>query len=186
MEQPLREHVEPVELKAAPSQEISVPVRDVHSLEELEELLHAHSDKLVVVDCSAKLCGPCRMMDPVYESKAKHFKDALFCKIDTEENESTKAIMSSLGVRALPAFFAFRDEKMVGKCRGAQEKILNKMIVDNVHQGETGYVLPCFRNRKVSVNGGGPRSMSAGLPSNQPSARWSESMVVANSPHPSG
>ena len=72
-----------------------------------------------------------------------------------------QGIASRLGVSSLPAFFAFRDMKLVGRCRGAQVDVLWKMLVDNTVQGEAGYVLPCFRKRKAQVRGGGPRSASS-------------------------
>lgn len=152
-----------------PEMSTSGRVQELHSLEELEALVLANSDKLVVLDCSTKLCGPCKMMDPYYTSFAQHYQEAIFVKIDPEENERTKAIMAYMKVRALPAFFAWRDKKLVGQCRGAQDKQLKKMIVDNVHQGETGYVLPCFRPKTATIRGGGPRSMTA--TSQQPNTR---------------
>lgn len=61
---------------------------------------------------------------------------------------------------SLPAFFAFRDMQLVGRCRGAQVDVLWKMLVDNTRAGEAGFVLPCFRKRKAAVRGGGPRGGS--------------------------
>lgn len=134
-------------------------VHQLTSLEQLETLL-VQSSALIVLDCHTPACGPCKLMHPVFAANAQRFHNAIFLSVNTEQDEETRGIASRLGVSSLPAFFAFRDMKLVGRCRGAQVDVLAKMLVDNTVQGEAGYVLPCFRKRKANVRGGGPRSAS--------------------------
>jgi len=135
-------------------------VHQLTSLEQLETLL-VQSPALIVLDCHTPACGPCKLMHPIFASNAQHFHNAIFLSVNTEQDDETRGIASRLGVSSLPAFFAFRDMKLVGRCRGAQVDVLWKMLVDNTVQGEAGYVLPCFRKRKAQVRGGGPRSASS-------------------------
>lgn len=159
------------ETVAAASPAVPGRVTDVHSMEAVEDLVTQNPTKLVVLDCHTRLCGPCKLMEPVYQGFANHFEDAIFVRVDTAENCSTRALSGHLKVDSLPAFFAWRNGKLVGSCKGAQDQVLKKMLVDNTAQGEAGYVLPCFRPKKAAVRGGGPRSLNF-LPQEPAAPQW--------------
>jgi len=81
--------------------------------------------KLVVVDFSAVWCGPCKKIAPFFEKLSTTYKDALFLKVDIDENSAIEDVASLPGV---PAFRFFKDNKLVGGFEGAHEGLLEENI----------------------------------------------------------
>ena len=74
----------------------------------LEELI-ANSDKTVFCDFWASWCGPCRMLAPVFEEISdKYENDAVFVKIDIDEEDSESAAMK-YGITSIPNVIAFKN-----------------------------------------------------------------------------
>jgi thioredoxin 1 len=82
-------------------------------------------DRLVVVDCFATWCPPCRMMAPIFEKLSEEFTDAVFIKVDSDAN---KAVAQMLNVTSLPSFFLFKGGKEVGRQVGANPAGLKQLI----------------------------------------------------------
>ena len=55
------------------------------TLEDFESTLT--DNDTVFVDFWAAWCGPCRAFGPVYEEASEKFPDALFAKVDTEDQQ---------------------------------------------------------------------------------------------------
>jgi thioredoxin 1 len=64
-------------------------MREIETQDEFEDMLAEASDKLVVVDFHAAWCGPCKMIGPKFEKMEPDFPDAVFVKVDVDENEET-------------------------------------------------------------------------------------------------
>jgi len=72
---------------------------------------------LIVVDCWAPWCGPCRMIAPTIEALAKdHQGKVVFGKLNTDEN---MAIATKFGIMSIPTLLFFKDGKLVDKMIGA-------------------------------------------------------------------
>ena len=77
------------------------------NVEDLEELI-ASTDKTVFCDFWASLCGPCRMLAPVFEEISdKYENDAVFVKIDIDEEDSESAAIK-YGITSIPNIIAFK------------------------------------------------------------------------------
>ena len=75
------------------------------------------SDTLLVVDCWAEWCGPCRMMAPIFEKAAEQAPPGVrLAKLDTEAEPQ---IAAKLGIRAIPTLIAFRSGKETARQSGA-------------------------------------------------------------------
>lgn len=71
----------------------------------------------VVVDFSAKWCGPCRAMSPVVENLAgKLAGQVAFVKIDIDESPE---LVEAFGVRSIPHLMLFSSGKIVDEHVGA-------------------------------------------------------------------
>lgn len=75
---------------------------------------------LVVVDCWAPWCGPCRMMAPILDELAKkHAGKALFGKLNVDENQD---VASRFQITTIPTLLIFKDAKLVDRIVGATRR----------------------------------------------------------------
>lgn len=75
---------------------------------------------VVLVDCWAPWCGPCRMMSPVIDGMAKDLKGKVaFGKLNTDENQRTAMRFS---IEAIPTLLVFKDGELADRWVGARPK----------------------------------------------------------------
>jgi len=93
----------------------------------MADVIEASQDTPVVVDFWAPWCGPCKQLMPVLERVVKDAKGGVkMVKINIDENPG---IAGQLGVRSIPAVYAFKDGKPVDGFQGGQpESELKKFI----------------------------------------------------------
>lgn len=82
----------------------------------------------VVVDFWASWCGPCKMYGPVYEKASTVKKDAIFLKINTENDPM---ISEELGIRGIPTTIVFKNGKESNRESGA---LPEHMILDLINR----------------------------------------------------
>lgn len=108
-------------------------VNPIHSKTSFNtSVLSAPADRLVVLDCFATWCGPCKVIAPelVKFSESEEFKDKVdFYKIDVDEAPD---VAQELGVRAMPTFMLFKNGQKVGEVVGANKKALEQAIRSNL------------------------------------------------------
>ncbi|KAE8154355.1 thioredoxin, partial [Aspergillus avenaceus] len=75
-----------------------------------------NSKGVVVVDCYADWCGPCKAIAPKIAEYSTTYPGAKFYKVDVDELSS---VAGELGVRAMPTFFFFKDGEKVNTVTGA-------------------------------------------------------------------
>ena len=100
----------------------------IHSEAEYRDAMEAVGDRLVVVDCFAEWCPPCRQMAPVFDSLAKEYPNVVFLKVDMDKVPSLK---NELSVWALPTFAFLRYGKRVGGFMGANPSLLRRGLENN-------------------------------------------------------
>ncbi|MGZ5073175.1 MAG: thioredoxin [Usitatibacter sp.] len=74
------------------------------------------SNPTVIVDYWAPWCGPCRGFAPVFERVAEQNPDAVFAKVNTDEEQE---IAAHFQIRSIPTLMVFRDQIIVFSQPGA-------------------------------------------------------------------
>lgn len=92
---------------------------------EFDTLLAGES--LLVVDCTATWCGPCKLVAPIVDKLAASYGDrARIFKVDIDNN---KSIAKRFGLRSIPAVMFFKKGELVETLVGVKpyEEFSNMM-----------------------------------------------------------
>ena len=71
---------------------------------------------IVLVDCWATWCGPCRQFGPIFEEASEKYPDIVFGKIDTDDQQQ---LAMAAQITSIPTLMAFRDGIAVFRQSGA-------------------------------------------------------------------
>ena len=75
---------------------------------------------LVVIDCWAAWCGPCRMISPIIEELAREYAGkVVFGKLDVDKN---RAVTMQYQIMSIPTLMVFSHGKLVDRIMGALPK----------------------------------------------------------------
>ena len=91
---------------------------------------------LLVVDCWAVWCGPCRMVAPVIEELAKDYAGrATFAKLDVDKNP---AIARRFQIQSIPMILIFKNGRLVNQKLGALPRaMLEPAIAKHLERKES-------------------------------------------------
>ena len=83
--------------------------------------------QLLVVDCWAVWCGPCRMVAPVIEELARDYAGRVtFAKLDVDRNRATAA---RFNIQSIPTILIFKNGRLVDQKLGAMPRAMLEPIV---------------------------------------------------------
>ena len=71
---------------------------------------------LVLVDCTANWCNPCKQLSPIVDRLSLDLSDTL--KVGKLDVDTNRDIVVSLGVRNIPALILFKDGEIVARNTG--------------------------------------------------------------------
>jgi thioredoxin 1 len=87
------------------------------------------SNEVVVLDCWAAWCGPCRMLTPIIEQLAKERSDVVFGKLNVDHNRQTPM---KFGITSIPTLLYFKNGQLVDKTLGALPRSRIEERLDNI------------------------------------------------------
>jgi len=80
------------------------------------------------VKWSASFCGPCKRIQPLYDTLAQTYAhEAVFLVVEADQEEF-EALAEAYHIAALPTFQVFVDRKLVTSFAGADPKTLEKKV----------------------------------------------------------
>mmetsp|Transcript_1236 Transcript_1236/g.1737 ORF Transcript_1236/g.1737 Transcript_1236/m.1737 type:complete len:136 (+) Transcript_1236:171-578(+) len=100
-------------------------VQQVPSLEAFQKL--QNSEGKSVVYFTAKWCGPCRRMGPIFEEVSDATKNIEFAKVDVDENSEAANL---IGIKSVPTFLFYFNGEEVSSFSGADVALLKERIED--------------------------------------------------------
>ena len=93
---------------------------------ELDEILEKNKDKLIILDFTAKWCGPCKMIAPKFvEISEKYAPNVVCVKIDVDVNPDSA---TAYEVGAMPTFIFLKKGQTVKTITGANAPKLIETI----------------------------------------------------------
>ena len=87
------------------------------------------SNDIVVLDCWASWCGPCRAFAPTYEAASERHQGVVWAKLDTEAEQE---LASALAIRSIPTVMVFRQGILLLRQAGALPGSALDEIVEKV------------------------------------------------------
>ena len=87
-------------------------------------------NSVVVLDCWAAWCGPCRMLSPIIEELASQRDDVLFGKLNVDQN---RHIPMKFGIMSIPTLLYFKDGRLVDRTLGVIPKEIIEARLEKLH-----------------------------------------------------
>jgi thioredoxin 1 len=104
------------------------PAADVLKLTDENQDAAIQEHNLLVVDCYADWCGPCRMVAPIITELAGEYAGKVtFGKLDVDQ---APGVSRQYGIASIPTLLFFKDGKLVDRQVGALPKPMLKDKVD--------------------------------------------------------
>ncbi len=85
-------------------------MKDLKTLKEFEK--HKQQNKFVLLDFTAKWCGPCRGIAPLLEEIEDEYEDVLFLKVDVDKFQE---LCEEYNVSSMPTFILLEEGEIIGE-----------------------------------------------------------------------
>jgi thioredoxin 1 len=115
--------------QSTPKRALNHGVNQLHSSTSFKtSVVDGSSNNLVLLDCFATWCGPCKVIAPKISemSNDPKYKDKVeFYKIDVDE---VSDVAAELGIRAMPTFLLYKNGEQVEEVVGANLKAIQAAV----------------------------------------------------------
>lgn len=91
----------------------------------LEQLIESE-ERLIVLDCYAEWCGPCKRLAPFIENLETAYNNSIVVlKADVDECDD---IAAKFGVQSLPTILFFKHGRLIDQNIGASQEAISQKI----------------------------------------------------------
>eukprot|EP00775_Hariotina_reticulata_P005338 gene5339-5575_t len=115
----------------------------VSSPQQFDDLLDAHTSKLIVLMCKSHSCRPCKMFTRKYLALAERFPEVVMCEVYGDETPDTRKMMMKMQVKVTPTFRMYRHKDCVNVITGTNEKKLMRGILSQLVPAELASIVVC-------------------------------------------
>jgi thioredoxin 1 len=106
----------------------NIPGSKVLNVDDTKFAAAVKDNPLLIVDCYADWCGPCKAVAPIIESLAEEYAGKVaFAKVDVDNSPQSSM---QYGIRAIPTLLFFKNGKLADQQVGALPKHALKQRVD--------------------------------------------------------
>nr|XP_044634998.1 thioredoxin domain-containing protein 8 isoform X2 [Equus asinus] len=100
-------------------------VHIIKDMDEFKTFLKAAGCKLAVVEFSAKWCGACKRICPLFHAMSLQYQNVMFAKVDVDES---RELAQTYHIKAIPTFQMFKQAQKIFEFCGADAKKLEAKI----------------------------------------------------------
>jgi RNA polymerase sigma-70 factor (ECF subfamily) len=111
---------------------------------------HVKRPGITLLDFWAEWCGPCRSFGPIFERASEQNSDAVFGKIDTEDQ---RELAAAFGIASIPTLMVFRDGLLLFRQAGALPELALNTLLDEVRAIDNGRAAAGDRGRGFAAVG---------------------------------
>jgi thioredoxin 1 len=83
----------------------------------------------IIVQFTAKWCGPCRALSPLLTKMSDDYENITFVKLDVDNGENSELVMN-LGIMSIPTVIVYNGHKMIETSKGLQNENFYKNILN--------------------------------------------------------
>lgn len=98
-------------------------VREISDLKQFNQFVKG--DKVSVIDFYATWCGPCKALEPIFDSLAEKVPEVQFGRVDVDDNQQ---VAHEYGITAMPTCLFFKNGEKVDTIIGANPPKLVELI----------------------------------------------------------
>uniref|UniRef100_A0A9L0IFN5 Thioredoxin domain containing 8 n=1 Tax=Equus asinus TaxID=9793 RepID=A0A9L0IFN5_EQUAS len=108
-------------------------VHIIKDMDEFKTFLKAAGCKLAVVEFSAKWCGACKRICPLFHAMSLQYQNVMFAKVDVDES---RELAQTYHIKAIPTFQMFKQAQKIFEFCGADAKKLEAKIQELIDSHE--------------------------------------------------
>jgi thioredoxin len=106
-------------------------VVEIESVDDFNQIVNDYTENLILVDCWAAWCGPCKAFGPIFKKLQKTYlpKGVIFTKLNTDNHQQ---IAQQFNITGIPTTLFIHNKKLVHRAVGMQNQVQFSQTIDTI------------------------------------------------------